>query len=209
MFRRFSALAAAVLCLSVSAFAEEKPQVGREAAAKYFQKRGPDDASSGNVGPDDHYLAIHVGKFMSAQAWDWGSKGREDNTGSASYGVTYRLDEWNRSMDLGIRVDFNEYDVAGEKPLKMSLMPVLTFPDASSRFPLYFGAGAGLGVFFKQVVDESPLSFDYQLFMGARFFNIFENTGFFVETGMKNHLLLTSSGQFNGVFLTGGAVFTF
>lgn len=189
----------------------ESPQVGRDAAAKYFGggHRAPAAASSEGGGSTDHYMALHLGRFMSSQSWEWGQNGREDNTGAGSFGVTYRMYEWNNSMDMCVRIDFNEYDVAGEKPLKMSLMPLITFPDATSRFPLYFGAGLGLGVFFKNHKDESPLSFDYQLVMGARFFNVFENAGFFIETGMKNHLQLFSTGQFNGVFLTGGAVFTF
>lgn len=197
----------ALFALVFPASADEQPRVGRAAAAKYFQSRGPSDDSYS--GPRDHYLALHLGKFMNGQSWEWGQNGREDDTGGMSVGVTYRMDEWRGSMDFALRVDFNDYKIAGEKPLKMSIMPVIMFPDASSKFPLYFGAGAGLGVFFKNVDGESPLAFDYQLFMGARFFDILGNTGFFVETGMKNHLQLTSSGQFNGVFLTGGAVFTF
>lgn len=194
----------AFLCFT-AAQAAEAPRVGREAAARYFERRSP----AQDVAPSDHYLALHIGSLLNGTAWDWGMKGRENDTGSMSAGLTYRLDEWNGSMDFDLRVDFNEYKVAGEKPLKMSLMPMILFPDAASRFPLYFGFGAGLGVFFKQIKDESPLAFDYQLVMGARFFNVFENVGFFLETGMKNHLLLSSSGQFNGVFLTAGAVFTF
>lgn len=200
-----------VVGVGVSAFAAEAPKVGRAAAAKYFERRAPsaekDDSSGGGGG--DHYLQLHVGKFMNGQAWDWAQKGREDNAGSYSWGVTYRMYEWASSTDLSLRIDFNEYDVGGQKPQKMSLMPLLTFPDANSRFPLYFGAGAGVGIFFKQIPDKSPIALDYQLIMGARFFDVFNNCGFFLETGMKNSLLLTSSGQFNGVFLTGGAVFTF
>ena len=56
---------------------------------------------------------------------------------------------------------------------------------------------------------ESSLSLDYQLIAGARIFDVFENTGFLIETGMKNHVHLLSDGQFNGVFLTVGSVFTF
>lgn len=207
MFRQSLALVVFIFSAALAS-AQDNPKVGREAAAKYFQQRGPAESSS-SVAPGDHYMALHVGRFMSSQSWEWAQSGREDNVGRGSYGVSYRLDEWNGSMDFGIRIDFNEYDIGGKKPLKMSMMPTIMFPDASSRFPLYFGGGAGLGVFFTQVEDESSLAFDYQLFMGARFFNIFENTGFFVEMGMKNHLLLTSTGQYNGVFLTGGAVFTF
>jgi hypothetical protein len=86
---------------------------------------------------------------------------------------------------------------------------MIFFPDANSRFPLYFGGGAGLGVFFKQLENESALSFDYQLVAGARFFDLIDNFGLMIETGMKNHILLFSDGQFNGVFLTVGGVFNF
>jgi hypothetical protein len=50
---------------------------------------------------------------------------------------------------------------------------------------------------------------DYQLIAGARFFDVFENAGFFIESGLKNHLQLWDQGQFNGTFLSAGAVFTF
>lgn len=209
-FRCARNLVAMVVCFGglLSAAWAQQPEVGREAAARYFGGPAPRSPSS-EIGPEDHYLALHLGRFMEAQTWDWGADGRVDDTGSYSVGVTYRMYEWRNSMDLNIRIDFNEYKVADEKPLKMTLMPLLTFPDASARFPLYFGLGAGLGVFFKQLKDESPLAFDYQLVMGARFFDVFENTGFFLEAGLKNHLLLTSTGQTNGTYLTGGAVFTF
>ncbi len=179
--------------------------VGKDVASGYFQKRAVAEAPASS----DHYLALHVGKIMNGDAWEWGMNGRQTEMSGSSFGVTYRLEESAKSMDVNLRVDFNEYDVIGEKPLKMSLMPLWIFPEASSKFPLYFGFGAGLGVFFKQVKDESALSFDYQLIAGARFFNIYENTGFFIETGLKNHLQILSSGQFNGTFLSAGAVFTF
>ncbi len=179
--------------------------VGKDVASGYFQKRAVAEAPASS----DHYLALHVGKIMNGDAWEWGMNGRQTEMSGSSFGVTYRLEESEKSMDVNLRVDFNEYDVVGEKPLKMSLMPLWIFPEASSKFPLYFGFGAGLGVFFKQVKDESALSFDYQLIAGARFFNIYENTGFFIETGLKNHLQILSSGQFNGTFLSTGAVFTF
>lgn len=200
------------------AWSQAQPRVGRksstngttskEAAAEYFTPDAKKAASDGGAA-EAHYLALHLGKLVSGEAWKWGSNDKQTDSGSTSFGVTYRVQEYYNSMDLNVRVDFNEYKIAGESPLKMSLMPLLIFPDASSKFPLYFGVGAGLGVFFKQVKDESQVSFDYQLIAGARFFNIINQTGFFIETGMKNHLLITSDGQFNGAFLTGGAVFTF
>ncbi|WII71212.1 hypothetical protein QJS83_12150 [Bdellovibrio sp. 22V] len=198
------------LFLSTVALAQEsQPIVGREAAAKYFQKRDPAQTSYQGGSSSDHYLALHFGRYISSQSYDWGPSGQEDDVGGNSFGVTYRVGEWYNSMDLNIRIEYADYDLTGEKPSKLSFMPLITFPDAGSRFPLYFGAGAGLGVFLKQVDSKSALSLDYQLVLGARFFDILENTGFFIEAGLKNHLLLLSSGQLNGTFLAAGLVFTF
>ncbi len=183
--------------------------VGKEAASEYFQKRGSERDPAEAPAPSDHFLALHLGKITSGDAWEWGMNGRQTGMSGSTFGVTYRMEEWTKSMDMNLRVDFIEYDAAGEKPTKMSLMPLWIFPEASSRFPLYFGFGAGVGVFFKQIRDESALSFDYQLIAGARFFNVYEATGFFIEAGLKNHIQLLTSGQFNGTFISAGAVFTF
>lgn len=206
-----SALTASTL-LSGAAFAQEgQPRVGRAAAAKYFQKNGEEEGGAGSKiqGASDHYLALSVGNYVSSQSYDWGQHGQQNGVGGMGVDVTYRVGEWYKSMDLNLRIGYNQYDVGGEDASKLSFMPMITFPDAGSRFPLYFGAGAGLGVFLKQANGKSPLSLDYQLVVGARFFDIFENTGFFIEAGLKNHLLITSSGQLNGTFLAGGLVFTF
>jgi hypothetical protein len=206
------------VCFHSVAQADELPKVGRRAAAKYFEKREPSAQNEGSQssevssgGSSDHYLALHVGRMMSSQSYEWG-QGNQTDVGEMTAGVTYRVGEWKNSMDLNIRMDFIEYKVAGngeQKPLKLSLIPLVTFPDASSKFPLYFGFGAGPGIFFRQTENEASLSLDYQLIAGARFFDIFENAGFFVESGLKNHLQLWNSGQFNGTFLSAGAVFTF
>lgn len=201
-------IASLLMVLSVQgAWAQDStPRVGRDAAAKYFQKREPAQFSGSSA---EHYLALHFGKYMGSQAYEWGKRGREDNVGGLNGGVTYRVGEWINSMDLNIRIDYQEFEVLGENTSKLSIMPLITFPDSASRFPLYFGFGGGLGVFFKQLEDKSPISFDYQLVLGARFFDIYENTGFFIESGLKNHLHLLTTGQLNGTFLTFGMVFTF
>lgn len=186
-------------------------KTGREQAQEYFKsdaEKNKESSSSKSVASSDHYLALHFGNFIQGDAWSWGQKEKQKKTGGASAGVTYRYEEWGQT-DLNIRIDYNEYSVLNEKPQKLSFMPVIIFPEASSKFPLYFGAGAGLGIYFKQLPDESNVAFDYQLFMGARFFNVYGATGFFIETGIKNHLHLTSDGQFNGTYLALGAVFTF
>ncbi len=195
----------------------QQPVVGRDAASKYFQKDAQNDNTTyvgGNSqssfnGSNDHYLALHWARYMASQSYDWGKNGQEDDVGKNNFGVTYRVGEWYNSMDLNIRMEYSDYNVGGENTNKISFLPVITFPDANSRFPLYFGAGAGLGIFMKQTNSKSALTLDYQLIAGARFFNVFENTGFFIEAGLRNSLFLLSSGQINGTFLAAGLVFTF
>ena len=86
---------------------------------------------------------------------------------------------------------------------------MLTFPDANSQFPLYFGLGVGPGFFIKQLESRSSLALDYQLIVGARFMNVFDQLGFMVESGLKNAALLGTPGQYNGVFVNVGTVFAF
>jgi hypothetical protein len=182
-----------------------KPVVGRKAAEKYMAPRKPASALSS----DAHYLALHIGTFVSDNAYQWGGKDSVSNVGRGNLGVTYRVGEWTNSMDLAVRIDWLQYSLEEGRPSKLSFAPVVMFPDATSKFPLYFGGGAGVGIFMTQVNRESSLSLDYQIFAGARFFNIFDNTGFFVEGGLKNHILLLSDGQFNGTFAAAGAIFSF
>lgn len=205
IFAGFYTLVLGLSLLTSLSQAEEQPEVGREAAQKYFQ---PDSETQRTRQPMNHYLAIHANMFMSSQSWAWGPRSIT-NPGTWGLGVTYRLSELSNNMDLNFRFEFTEYDVSGMRPLKFSIMPLITFPEANSQFPLYFGAGIGPGIFFRQVDGESALALDYTLVVGARFFDIEGRIGFFIESGLKNHLQLTSDGQFNGVFLASGAVFTF
>ena len=193
---------------------------GRRAAEKYMAPRGgraqsqtQNQQSSGYLpsgsGPDSHYLAVHLGLMMSDNAYKWGQFDSAPNVGKWNFGVTYRMGEWVNSMDLNARIDVQRYQLPDGQATKISFLPLITFPDASSKFPLYFGVGAGLGLFAAQIANESALSLDYQIIAGARFFDVYNNAGFFVEAGMKNSAFLLSDGQFNGLFAAIGSVFTF
>lgn len=182
------------------------PVVGREAAAPYFSEEARPERVAG---PRDHYMVLHIGKLVNSNAWNWGPSGRQKDVGAATIGVTYRIGEWKGLTDTLIRLDFNEFDIRGEKPQKLSFLPMIMFPDAASEFPLYFGAGVGPGVFFKQVGGEASITLDYQLVVGMRFFDVFESVGFSVESGLKNHIQLGDDGQLNSSFFALGAVFTF
>lgn len=191
----------------------DAPPTGRAAAQKYMGAGASGDgatrapAQSGTSAA--HYLALHVGAFVSDDAYKWGRENRVADVGNFTAGVTYRVGEWVNSMDLAIRLDFSTYDLPAGDATKISIVPLILFPDASSRFPLYFGGGLGAGVMAKTTPGESALALEYQLLLGVRFFEVIETTGFFVEAGIKNHLHLFSDGQFNGQFIAAGAVFTF
>ncbi len=205
-------------------FANGTPQFGKAKSDQYFIQRKRKVANIVNVKDDPHnvapvaqrapesathYLALQAGFFIDDKAHRWGEKSTDTDIGKWNLGVTYQIGEWVNSMDLHFRADFQSFKVDGESANKMSLMSLVTFPDVRSGFPLYFGAGAGVGIFFDQVDDESSLSFDYQLVLGGRLLNVYESIGLIAEAGVKNHIFLTSKGQFNGYFFTTGAIFNF
>lgn len=191
--------------------ASEKPATGREKARTLFRRKtaSEDGGDSGGGSSGDRYLGLHLGSFMSSEGFKWGDRSRNDGLGNMTAGVTYRMGEWIGSMDLMVRADFQTYSVDGQSPLKMSLLPMVMFPDVASGFPLYFGAGIGPGIFFRQLSGESAVTLDYQLVAGARVLEVLNSTGFTLETGLKNHVHLLSDGQFNGFFVALGVNFVF
>lgn len=185
---------------------------GEKEAGKYFRRPAAERAETkvARTSSDgDHYLALHLGSFLGTDSYQWGQTPHTTNTGRLTVGVSYRLSSASSLADWIIRADFMGYELPESRALQLGLIPMLVFPEAGSKFPLYFGLGAGPGIFFTQLPAESFLAFDYQLIAGARMFDVLENTGFFIEGGLKNHILLMSDGQFNGFFLAVGAIFSF
>lgn len=193
---------------------------GREKAQNYFKgrkaskSRGPasEEGSSSSGGNDSldtpRLMSLHVGTFFTDEAYSWGH-GDAKNIGRFNAGVDYRLGEWVNAADLSMRIDYTSYSLDEGAARKLSLGAIVTFPDAKSRFPLYFGAGLGPGFFIKQIRNSSAMSLDYSLFAGVRFLNVLDHVGFLIETGLKDHVHLFSEGQFNGVYVNVGSVFAF
>ncbi len=196
----------------------DAPKVGRAAAAKYFQKN-PDQVSTpsrytasesdGSIGTGDHILTVGGAVYTKSDAYDWGNVSKESDVAKWGVDMSYRLSTYNSLLDYSLRVSYAEYVATNMRANKLIFMYSATLPDATARFPLYFGASAGGGVFLTQLPDESPVTVDYQVFLGMRLFDVFEKTGFYFEGGLKNHLQLTSGGQLNGTYFSTGAVFTF
>src|SRR5690606_23751512 len=76
--------------------------VGRKAAAEYMGVQVQPERDVASLAPSDHYLALHVGTFLSDNAYHWGLPDSQENVGRWQFGVTYRVGEWVNSMDLGI-----------------------------------------------------------------------------------------------------------
>lgn len=184
---------------------------GKEKAKEYFQQRKKPAATTHQAppaGPTPRYLAVHMGTFFQGQSYRWGESD-ERGVGKFNGGVTYRLGEWVNAMDFSLRMEYTHYELNDGTAKKLSFGTLLSFPDSNSRFPLYFGGGAGAGLFIQQIRSKSPVALDWQLFAGVRFLDVFEKIGFMVEAGLKNHVFLLSDGQFNGVFINVGTVFAF
>jgi hypothetical protein len=181
---------------------------GRGTAQKYFTQEKNQDHGGGGGASGDNILMLHLGRYIDTQAYSWAPSPMASGVGQANYGVTYLFDQWH-GMDLNIRVDYSEYDIVGTRATKLSFLPLISFPKTETRFPLYFGIGAGPGIFMQQVKNKSSLSFDYQLVVGLRFQELIQGTGAFIEFGMKNHLHILSEGQLNGMTFAFGPVFNF
>lgn len=190
----------------------DAPKVGRAAAAKYFQKHPEEKlrliaSDEMGLGANERFLMFGASQYTKSDAYSWGTN-KEEGVGSWGLDMTYRLETANY-LDYALRVSYTEYKPQVQKANKLSFMYAAILPDAGSKFPLYFGAAAGPGIFMTQLGGESSLSLDYQLFLGLRMFDTFDKTGFYIEGGLKNHLQLTSDGQLNGTYVSAGAVFTF
>ncbi len=188
------------------------PVVGNKAAQDYFKKRqsAPEVRARKKRAPSGqtHLLNIYMGTNLRDDSYNWGAQGGKD-VGTLSMGLSYRVGEWVGSTDFLLLMDFSSFSLKEGSANKASFMPMVTFPDVKSRFPLYFGAGLGLGIFFEQLKGESSLSIDYQLVAGARFFDVLDGMGLFFESGIKNHVHILSDGQMNAVFVNLGTIFLF
>jgi hypothetical protein len=213
-----------LFCLSTVLYAQDKNEgesveVGRGAAQKYFQKRKASQGDTGEAGDkasgvsgsalgQPRHMTLQVGGFLGDRALDWAGSGVEEDIGLWHFGVGYRLGQWVNSMDLKLKIDLIQYKL-DDFPLKLGTQMMITFPDVASGFPVYFGGGAGIGLFFQQANKESFISVDYSVVAGLRFLKLFGDFGGFVEIGVNNHFLVLSDGQFNGTLGSAGLTFNF
>jgi hypothetical protein len=186
--------------------------VGRQAASRYLLAQTAEDERQsefqGRGASGGRLFTLGLGSFLSSRAYQWSSSDTEDSIGRMVYGFSYDFSDWNH-FDFTLRVQYQEYQVRGERISKLSFQPSLSLPQSKYKFPVYFGAGLGGGIFFNQPQGESPLSLDYKLFVGLRVADLIDRTGFLVEWALENHLHAFSDGQMVGQTLMAGLTFSF
>ena len=116
-----------------------------------------------------------------------GSTSHNTGAGRMTAEMTYRMGALSALADWSLRVDYLGYGLPDGNAAELAFSPVLMIPEATSKFPVYFGIGAGPGIFVQQVSQQSSICMNYQIFGGLRFYDVLENTGFFVEAGLKNN----------------------
>ncbi len=203
-----------VACSTFAPIAGAVPNVGREAAREFMKKSNypervtASEASSG-IGPSDHFVGLQVGRFLNSEAYEWAQKEKAENVGKTNFALTYLVSQYYSGFDLSMRLEATNYQIREWDTQKLSFLAAMSFPEVQTQFPLYFGAALGPAVFSRQVPDESVLALDYQLYMGLRFFDVWDSVGLNFEGGIKNHVHLLTNGQLNGNFLALGTVFLF
>lgn len=155
------------------------------------------------------FLSLELGKVLHLGENSW--EGNEATSFDDLFAeVSYKYGEWVNWGDLLFSFSYASQSINGNKARKLGIMPMISFPDAESRFPLYFGLGVGPGIYMKKIQNQSSVSVDYNLFAGLRLYNLFKESGLQLELGIKNQMMLFSNGKFNeGFYVSTGMVFKF
>lgn len=194
-----------ILFLAFSSPLSAAPTVGKGAAMKYFK---PQSSSSKERLPRGvqtytRQLALSAGTYFKGKSYEW----LGEDVGGWSLQLDYRKKGTADSFfSKSYQVELQRYQFSEAELSKFSFLWSLIFPRSLS-FPVYVGVGLGPGVFLSQLQNESWLSLDYKAFLGFRLSD--DHSQFFVEGGVKNHLLVLSSGQFTGWFVSSGVAYRF
>ena len=104
-------------------------------------------------------------------------------------GLSQRLREFPLFGSADLRVELRSMRLSTHREWLISVTPVFSLPDVSSGFPVYAGAGGGVGLFPRHLVKKRPvLSLNALLFGGVRMVDWYENAGAFGEVGVQFQL---------------------
>ena len=191
-------------------YGESANRGGRDSGYKYvirnyFSSRKPNVES--HQGSPRH-LGLYLGTSLYGETTD---QDTFNPFSSFVFGLSQRISEYPAIGDLSIRVELLSMKFADKKrEWLVDVVPVFSLPDVRSGFPVYVGAGGGLGLFPRHIVRKEPvLSFNARLFAGVRVLDWYENMGFFGEVSVKTQFPVYDAKLYMEVLLTFGSLFSF
>ena len=196
--------------MAFSSYGESANRGERDSGYKYvirnyFSSRKPNVES--HQGSPRH-LGLYLGTSLYGETTD---QDTFKPFSSFVFGLSQRIREFPAIGDLSIRVELLSMKFADKKrEWLVDVVPVFSLPDVRSGFPVYVGAGGGVGLFPRHIVKKEPvLSFNARLFAGVRVIDWYENMGFFGEVSVKTQFPVYDAKLYMEVFLTLGGLFSF
>ncbi len=122
-----------------------------------------------------------------------------------------RLREFPKIGDLSLQIGVHSAKLlAGGRATAVELGPRFSLPSGKNSFPFYTGAGMGLGVFPRHIIKSKPaLSFNFQMFAGLRFADLYENLGCLFELNLQMRAPFSDLQIYLDALLLGGLLFSF
>lgn len=171
----------------------------------YFSSRKPNlETHQGSP----RHLALYVGASLYGEATD---QSPLKPFSTVLFGLSQRIKEFSTIGDLNIRVELLSMKFAdGKREWLVNVVPVFSLPDVRSGFPVYVGAGAGMGLFPRHIVRKKPtLSLNARLLAGVRVIDWYENIGFLGEVSAKMQIPFYDNKMYLEILLNLGGLFSF
>ncbi|MCY4513250.1 MAG: hypothetical protein OXB86_06145, partial [Bdellovibrionales bacterium] len=160
---------------SPGAFSHEKDKSSgyKYVLRNFFSSRKPNVET--HQGSPRH-LALYLGTSLYGETTD---QTASKPFSTVLFGLNQRIKEFSTIGDLSIRVELLSMKFTdGKREWLVDVVPVFSLPDVRSGFPVYVGAGAGMGLFPRHIVRKKPtLSLNARLLAGVRVVDWYENIG--------------------------------
>lgn len=90
--------------------------------------------------------------------------------------------------DFNLHISLFSSQMRKQRATLIEITPRISIPEIRTAFPLYIGAGVGMGLYPYHIVRKLPsLSINSHLFIGLRFFDLYHNLGLSAEIILRVH----------------------
>ena len=170
---------------------------------KYFSTR---KANTKHYSGSPRSLSIYGGGTLTGKTKNKSIK----SLSTKIIGFDQRLQDYPALGDLNIKTELNFITIQDKPVTVIQISPTFSTPDIRSGFPLYVGAGAGVGLSPDMIIESKmPLFLNAQIFSGIRFVDWYKNAGFKLEVNMKMETSLSELDLRLEVIGLMGLVFSF